>query len=126
MRTGLNRIKETQNSKTNHAGEGREDSSSPRVLPRSTKLRDLLLGAETNAAPSVAEMEIRQVTCDSRKVQPRALFFALHGAKADGNAFILDAVSRGAVAIVSEDATPPAIPASVTTAVPPQPASVPP
>ncbi|MGB8476114.1 MAG: UDP-N-acetylmuramoyl-L-alanyl-D-glutamate--2,6-diaminopimelate ligase [Candidatus Acidiferrum sp.] len=113
MRTGLNHIEETQNSKTKHADEGREDSSSPRVSPRSTKLRDLLLGTETNAAPSVAEMEIRQVTCDSRKVQPRSLFFALHGAKTDGNAFVRDAVSRGAVAIVSEDAPPPGIPASV-------------
>jgi len=35
------------------------------------------------------------VACDSRKVQPGALFFALHGAKADGNAFIQDAIKRG-------------------------------
>ena len=46
-------------------------------------------------------------------MQPRALFFALHGAKADGNEFIRDAVSRGAAAIVSEDAAPAAIPSSV-------------
>jgi len=58
-------------------------------------------------------MEIRQITCDSRKVKPRALFFALHGAKDDGNAFIRDAVSRGALAIVSEEASPASIPASV-------------
>jgi UDP-N-acetylmuramoyl-L-alanyl-D-glutamate--2,6-diaminopimelate ligase len=54
------------------------------------------------------------VACDSRKVQPRALFFALHGAKSDGNSFIRDAVARGAVAIVSEDPAPAAIPSSVT------------
>jgi len=58
-------------------------------------------------------MEIRQVACDSRKVQPRALFFALHGAKVDGNAFIRDAVSRGAAAIASEENAPAAIPSSV-------------
>ena len=46
-------------------------------------------------------------------MKPQALFFALHGVKEDGNAFIRDAVSRGAVAIVSEDAAPAAIPASV-------------
>ncbi|MHB8500209.1 MAG: UDP-N-acetylmuramoyl-L-alanyl-D-glutamate--2,6-diaminopimelate ligase [Candidatus Acidiferrales bacterium] len=104
---------ETRNSKTKHADEGREDSSSPRVSPRSMKLRDLLQGTETSVPPSAQEMEIRQITCDSRKVKPRALFFALHGAKDDGNAFIRDAVSRGALAIVSEEASPASIPASV-------------
>ena len=59
------------------------------------------------------DLEIRQVTCDSRKVKARALFFALHGAKADGNAFIRDAVSLGAAAIVSEDPAPSALPGSV-------------
>ncbi|MGC0771693.1 MAG: UDP-N-acetylmuramoyl-L-alanyl-D-glutamate--2,6-diaminopimelate ligase [Candidatus Acidiferrum sp.] len=104
---------EAGNSKTNYADEGRKDSSPPRVSLRSMKLRDLLEGTETRVSPTAEGMEIRNVTCDSRKVQPRALFFALHGAKADGNAFIRDAVSRGAVAIVSEDAAPASIPASV-------------
>jgi UDP-N-acetylmuramoyl-L-alanyl-D-glutamate--2,6-diaminopimelate ligase len=62
---------------------------------------------------SAGELDIRQVTCDSRKVKPRALFFALHGAKADGNAFIRDAVSRGAAAIASEDVPPAMMPSSV-------------
>ena len=114
MRTGLRPIEEeARNSKTNYADEGRKDSSPPRVSLRSMKLRDLLEGTETRVSPTAEGMEIRNVTCDSRKVQPRALFFALHGAKADGNAFIRDAVSRGAVAIVSEDAAPASIPASV-------------
>ncbi|MGC1483775.1 MAG: UDP-N-acetylmuramoyl-L-alanyl-D-glutamate--2,6-diaminopimelate ligase [Candidatus Acidiferrum sp.] len=114
MRTGLSPIEEeARNSKTNHVDEDRKDSSTPRLSPRSMKLRDLLQGTETGVSPSAEELEIRQVTCDSRKVQPRALFFALHGAKADGNAFIRDAVSRGAAAIVSEDAAPSAIPSSV-------------
>ena len=114
MRTGLRPIEEeARNSKTNHADEGRKDSSPPRVSLRSMKLRDLLEGTETRVSQTAEGLEIRNVTCDSRKVQPRALFFALHGAKADGNAFIRDAVSRGAVAIVSEDAAPASIPASV-------------
>jgi len=61
----------------------------------------------------VGSMEIRQVACDSRKVQPGALFFALHGAKADGNAFIQDAIKRGAVAIASEEQAAGTIPAGV-------------
>jgi UDP-N-acetylmuramoyl-L-alanyl-D-glutamate--2,6-diaminopimelate ligase len=113
MRTGLSQLEDTRNSKTNHTDERRHDSSPSRVSPRSLKLRDLFLGTEANIPPSAEEMEIRQVACDSRKVQPRALFFALHGAKADGNTFIRDAVSRGAAAIASEENAPAAIPSSV-------------
>jgi UDP-N-acetylmuramoyl-L-alanyl-D-glutamate--2,6-diaminopimelate ligase len=77
------------------------------------KLRDLLQGTEASVPPYAQDLEIRQVTCDSRKVRPRALFFALHGAKADGNTFLRDAVSRGAAAIASEEIAPEAIPSSV-------------
>ncbi|MGC2528071.1 MAG: UDP-N-acetylmuramoyl-L-alanyl-D-glutamate--2,6-diaminopimelate ligase [Candidatus Acidiferrum sp.] len=107
-------LEETRNSKANHADEAPQDSSTPRVPPRSMKLRDLLEGTEVRVGASAGELEIRRVTCDSRKAEPRALFFALHGAKVDGNEFIRDAVSRGAVAIVSEDAAPVSIPSSVT------------
>ncbi|PWT87733.1 MAG: UDP-N-acetylmuramoyl-L-alanyl-D-glutamate--2,6-diaminopimelate ligase [Proteobacteria bacterium] len=66
------------------------------------------------ALPAHAEsIEIEQVACDSRKVRPRALFFALHGAKADGNAFVRDALERGATAIASEAAAPASIPPQV-------------
>jgi UDP-N-acetylmuramoyl-L-alanyl-D-glutamate--2,6-diaminopimelate ligase len=113
MRIGLSQIEDTSNSKTNHADERRAESSPSRVSPRSMKLRDLLQGTESRIPPPALEMEIRQVACDSRKVQPRALFFALHGAQADGNAFIRDAVSRGAAAIASEESVPAAVPSSV-------------
>jgi UDP-N-acetylmuramoyl-L-alanyl-D-glutamate--2,6-diaminopimelate ligase len=56
---------------------------------------------EVVAAPQTAPV-IRQITCDSRKVQPGALFFALRGAKQNGQAFIQDAIGRGAVAVASE------------------------
>ena len=77
------------------------------------KISALFEGVAASVPASAEDLEIRQVACDSRKVQPRALFFALHGAKADGNVFIRDAVSRGAVAIASEDAAPAAMPSSV-------------
>ncbi len=84
-----------------------------RIAGQSSKLSALLEGVEGSVPSSAGDLDIRQVACDSRKVQPRALFFALHGAKADGNAFIRDAVSRGAVAIASEDAAPATLPSSV-------------
>lgn len=113
MRIGLSQIEETGNPQSKHTDERREDSSVPRPSFKDVKLGDLLRGTEASVSAAAEKLEIRQVACDSRKVQPRSLFFALHGAKADGNTFIRDAVGRGAVAIVSEETAPPAIPSSV-------------
>jgi UDP-N-acetylmuramoyl-L-alanyl-D-glutamate--2,6-diaminopimelate ligase len=82
-------------------------------VERRSSLGELFAGADAAIPAGAAELEIRQVACDSRKVRPRALFFALHGAKADGNTFIRDAVARGAAAIASEDAPLAAMPESV-------------
>lgn len=49
----------------------------------------------------------KTVTClitDSRRVVPGALFFAIKGNKANGNHYLEEAIDRGAVAIVSEEA----------------------
>jgi len=77
------------------------------------KLAALLKDVEADLLPSAAEIEIRQVACDSRKVEAGTLFFALHGAKVDGNAFVRDAIAKGAVAIASEENPPSALPEGV-------------
>jgi UDP-N-acetylmuramyl-tripeptide synthetase/UDP-N-acetylmuramoyl-tripeptide--D-alanyl-D-alanine ligase len=46
------------------------------------------------------EIEIRGLTADSRRVEPGWLFAALPGTRADGRAFIGDALSRGAAALL--------------------------
>lgn len=51
--------------------------------------------------------EIAGLACDSRHVRPGWLFVAIPGNKLDGAAFIEDAVTRGAVAVVAEHALPP-------------------
>jgi UDP-N-acetylmuramoyl-L-alanyl-D-glutamate--2,6-diaminopimelate ligase len=71
--------------------------------PRVKNLLEVLRGVEVVAAPPTSPL-IRQIACDSRKVQRGALFFALHGAKQNGQAFIQDAIGRGAVAVASENA----------------------
>jgi len=114
MRTGLSQIEDTRNSKPDHTDELGRDSSPTRASPRSVKLSDLFEGAQASIPPAAEDLEIRQVAADSRKVKPRALFFALHGAQSDGNAFVRDAVSRGAAAIASEETVPALIPSSVT------------
>src|SRR6266480_1873191 len=77
------------------------------------ELSELLRGVETVLPSSRDRLEIQQVSCDSRKVEKGALFFALHGAQADGNAFIQDAVKRGAVAVASEEPAPKEFPRGV-------------
>jgi UDP-N-acetylmuramoyl-L-alanyl-D-glutamate--2,6-diaminopimelate ligase len=55
---------------------------------------------------------IAGLTADSRAVRPGFLFAALPGARADGRAFIADAVARGAAAVLAPPGTawPPAVP----------------
>jgi UDP-N-acetylmuramoyl-L-alanyl-D-glutamate--2,6-diaminopimelate ligase len=113
MRTGLSQIEDISDSEPQHTDELGRDSSPTRVSLRSVKLPALLEGAEASIPPAAKDLEIRQVASDSRKVKPRALFFALHGAQSDGNAFVRDAVSRGAAAIASEETVPAFIPSSV-------------
>jgi len=81
--------------------------------PIRRKLTELFQGTQMAVPPAARNLEILQVACDSRKVQQGALFFALHGAKADGNAFIQDAVKRGAIAIASEAPAPGHLPGIV-------------
>jgi UDP-N-acetylmuramoyl-L-alanyl-D-glutamate--2,6-diaminopimelate ligase len=107
----LTQTKETERGSTaEFSDDPRNDPMPDREANRSTKLNALLAGVEADVPAGVGEIEIWQVACDSRKVQPQALFFALHGAKTDGNAFVRDAVARGAVAIASEDGAPAGMP----------------
>jgi UDP-N-acetylmuramoyl-L-alanyl-D-glutamate--2,6-diaminopimelate ligase len=67
------------------------------------KLRDLLArlpGAELRGDP---DLEIADVTHDSRRCGPGSLFVAIHGLAADGNRFVDAARKKGAVAVCSEE-----------------------
>ncbi len=77
------------------------------------KLGELLPGVALVSASVPMDLEIGQVVCHSGKAQPGALFFALHGAKADGNKYVADAIARGAVAIASEDPRPAGLPPQI-------------
>lgn len=64
------------------------------------RLSELL--CKTDVHLPYKDTEISGVTCDSRKVKPGDLFFALPGVRADGAAFAASAANAGAVACVSE------------------------
>lgn len=64
-------------------------------------LKDLLVGRTLPVA--AAQLAIRGLTADSRAVKPGYLFAALPGTKADGAAFIADAVGKGAVAVLADE-----------------------
>jgi UDP-N-acetylmuramoyl-L-alanyl-D-glutamate--2,6-diaminopimelate ligase len=68
-------------------------------------LRALLDGVPLRSAPS-QDLRVRQVTNDSRKVQPGSLFVAIHGLATDGNLYAREAATRGAVAVLSENPAP--------------------
>ena len=46
---------------------------------------------------------ISSISCDSRKIQPGSLFFAVKGSEVDSHKFIPDVLEKGAVCVVSED-----------------------
>ncbi|PDT84906.1 UDP-N-acetylmuramoyl-L-alanyl-D-glutamate--2,6-diaminopimelate ligase [Sinorhizobium sp. BJ1] len=48
-----------------------------------------------------AEIDIAGITADSRQVKPGDLFVAVAGTKANGTAYIADALSRGAAAVIA-------------------------
>ena len=113
MRIGLSQ-EEARDDATKQADSQVNPSAQPDKAAIRRKLSELFHGMETALPAGASGLEIRQVACDSRKVRPGALFFALHGAKADGNTFIQDAVKRGAIAIASEQPPPPNLPSALT------------
>lgn len=75
------------------------------------KLQQILAGIDTPSVSGTASIEVGSIECDSRKVCPGGIFFALHGAKVDGAQFVADALRRGVVAVASEAVRPADFPA---------------
>lgn len=67
----------------------------------------------TPATNDPHDLGISSLECDSRRVEPGCVFFALPGQISDGNQFVPQAVGRGALAVVSEQARPTDLPGQV-------------
>jgi UDP-N-acetylmuramoyl-L-alanyl-D-glutamate--2,6-diaminopimelate ligase len=106
MSHGMSATDEADKIAAKHEENGRGQSVSVRQQDRAMKLGAVLQRVETQAPAGTADLEVRQVTCDSRKVKAGALFVAIPGVTTDGVLFAKEAAARGAVAILSAAAAP--------------------
>jgi len=99
MSTGL---READSAKVADQGE----SKSQAKTGGSVGLGEVLAGTQAEIPPGAERIAVSGIACDSRKVAPGFVFFALHGAREDGNTYVREATERGAVAVASEGAAP--------------------
>src|SRR6185369_7009382 len=66
------------------------------------QLRELLAEIPTLSTQGSLEREIAGLSYDSRRVTPGMVFVALPGLNTDGHEFIMNAVERGAAAVICE------------------------
>ncbi|HWP23906.1 MAG TPA: UDP-N-acetylmuramoyl-L-alanyl-D-glutamate--2,6-diaminopimelate ligase [Candidatus Binatia bacterium] len=78
------------------------------------RLKEFLTIEEVEEAEGDLDQEVSGLAYDSRKVEAGKVFFAIPGENTDGHDFMVDAVRRGAAAVVfSRPGSRPAAPASV-------------
>ena len=65
-------------------------------------LRELLHTPDVRDERGPVDHQVQGLACDSRRVRPGSVFFALPGQRADGHDFVGDAARRGAAAVVVE------------------------
>ena len=66
------------------------------------KLKDILVNCNLLEITGDKDLDILDITFDSRKVKPGTLFFAVKGTQVDGHDYIEKAIEQGATAIVGE------------------------
>jgi UDP-N-acetylmuramoyl-L-alanyl-D-glutamate--2,6-diaminopimelate ligase len=77
------------------------------------KLAQIFADVEIERLSGPADLEVRSIAYDSRKVERGGLFLALKGTKSNGLEFVPNALRAGAVAIVAEAARPEALPPEI-------------
>src|SRR5262245_30032335 len=65
-----------------------------------------LLTVDALSDARFADLDVRAITADSRKVEAKSLFVAVTGNKDDGLRFVKNAIEAGAVAIMAEKVPP--------------------
>ena len=70
------------------------------------KLNQILKETNFISLSGSSDIEITDITCSSRDVQPGSIFVCIKGFKTDGHKYIGDAINRGAVCLVVTDDIP--------------------
>ncbi len=83
------------------------------MSPLAASLAELFAQGEISAVHGPLDRPVTGLAMDSRRVAPGNVFFALPGLRTDGATHVAEALSRGAVAVVSA-AAPASAPAKVT------------
>jgi UDP-N-acetylmuramoyl-L-alanyl-D-glutamate--2,6-diaminopimelate ligase len=76
------------------------------------KLSDLL-PPDAECEPRFADLDVTGISADSRKVMRGGIFAALAGSRTDGARFVADALGKGAVAVLAEQAPSMPLPADI-------------
>ena len=66
------------------------------------QLKDLLFGVQIEATQGRTDVEIKQISFDSRAIKSGDLFVAIQGDSVDGHHYIDKAISNGAIAVIGE------------------------
>ncbi len=69
-------------------------------------LKSLVAGLQVKEACGPLEAVVEGISCDSRRAGRGDVFVCVKGENADGRSFAADALKRGAVAIIAEEAVP--------------------
>ncbi|MFM2423459.1 MAG: hypothetical protein RL291_1989, partial [Pseudomonadota bacterium] len=86
----------------------RTSSAHPPTGPHVTpdELFEHLAVRDPARSPALPGVSVRGITADSRAVDAGFVFVAIKGTKADGSAFAAEAVTKGAIAILTDEASP--------------------
>ena len=68
-------------------------------------LKEILVGIDGIKAKGNIDLDITNVDSDSRNIKENGMFIAIHGFETDGNNYIPDAISNGAIVIMVDEAT---------------------
>jgi UDP-N-acetylmuramoyl-L-alanyl-D-glutamate--2,6-diaminopimelate ligase len=91
-----------------HPLPGLSNIQDPTSNIRLMRLANVFAGVPLQAElpPNLASLEVKGLEYDSRRVGEGFLFFPFEGAHADGRRFAVDAIRRGAAAVVSQSPAP--------------------
>lgn len=95
----MSTLKESVDSSGEGKKKGKSKKGGKKLKPG--MLSTLLSAAKLKMPKKASDSKVARLAIDSRRVIPGSLFFAIEGLRTDGNKFVDEAISRGAIGIVT-------------------------